>query len=76
MDSYIDFAVTGRVLLYSLVAGVGIVGAFALGARSLARAEGSRGAARPSAAEFSIAAFCFAVAAAGVIIGIWFTLDK
>lgn len=76
MNGYVDFAVTGRVLLYSLVAGVGIVGAFSLGARSLARAEGSRAAARPAALQFSVAVLCFAVAAAGVSIGIWFTLDK
>ena len=76
MSSYFDFAVTGRVLLYSLVAGVGIVGAFALGARSLARAEGSRDAARPAVMEFGLAAVCFAIAAAGVVVGIWFTLDK
>ncbi|MEP6851779.1 MAG: hypothetical protein ABJA87_03875 [bacterium] len=76
MSDYIDFAATGRVLLYSLVAGLVIVGGFAFGARNLAEAEGARAAARPVVARFALAGLCFAVAAAGVVIGIWFTLEK
>ena len=36
MSDYINFQALGRVLLYSLAAGVLVVGAFAVGARTLA----------------------------------------
>lgn len=76
MSSYVDFTAVGQTLLYSLVAVIAVVGAFSFGARTLAQAEGAKAAARPAVAQFAVAAVCFAVAAAGVIIGVWFILDK
>ncbi len=76
MSSYIDFALTGRVFLYSLIAGVGVAFVFALGARSLALADGARAAARPALVQYALAYFCFAVTLASVGIGLWFVLDK
>lgn len=76
MNSYIDLSATGQVLLYSLVAVLAVVGSFSVGALSFARAEGAREAARPATAYFTAACLCFAVAAAGVIVGVWFILDK
>lgn len=76
MNSYLDLAATGQVLLYSLVAVVAVVGTFSFGALSLARAEGARDAARPGGLYFTAAYLCFAVAAVAVVIGVWFILDK
>ena len=76
MNSYVDFALLGRVALYSLLAGVLITGSFAVGARSLAQGAGARAAARPAVLRFTVAGVCFALAAAGVVAGLWFVLDK
>lgn len=76
MNSYIDFSAVGQTLLYSLVAVVVVVGAFSVGARTLAQAEGAKAAARPNTVQFATAFSCFAIAAAGVIVGVWFILDK
>ena len=76
MSSYIDVSAAGQTLLYSLVAVLVVVGAFSVGARTLAQAEGAKAAARANTAQFAIAFACFAVAAAGVVLGVWFILDK
>jgi hypothetical protein len=76
MSDYIDFGVLGRVLLFSLVSGVAITGAFAVGARCLAYADGARSSARPTRLAVSAAVACFVLAAAAVVVGIWFVLDK
>ena len=76
MNGYVNFALLGRVFGYSLVAGVLLTGAFAVGARSLAQAEGARDSARPATLYYTLAAGCFALAAAGVCAGLWFVLDK
>ena len=76
MSSYVDFESLGRVLVYSLVAGVVITVAFASGARALAYADGARAAARPARLAFSAAIACFVTSAAAVIVGVWFVLDK
>lgn len=76
MDGYVDFEVIGRVLLFSLVIGLVVVGAFALGARSIAHADGARAAHRPATASFATAILCFSVSAVAVILGVWFVLDK
>lgn len=76
MNSYVDFSAVGQTLLYSLIAVLTVVGAFSFGARSLAQAEGAKAAARPASARFTVAFACFAVAAAGVGVGVWFILDK
>lgn len=76
MNSYIDFTAVGQVLLYSLAAVIAVVGAFSVGARTLAQAEGARAAARPATVQLATAFACFAVAAAGVLVGVWFIVDK
>ena len=76
MSSYIDLAATGQVLVYSLAAVLAVVGSFSFGALTLARAEGARDAARPARVQFTTAYVCFAIAAVGVVIGVWFILDK
>lgn len=76
MSSYVDFSAVGQTLVYSLVAVLAVGGAFSFGARTLAQAEGAKAAARPAVAQFTVAFACFAVAAAGVVVGVWFILDK
>jgi hypothetical protein len=76
MNKYVDFSAFGQTVLFSLVAVLVITGSFAVGARSLVSGEGARAAARPAVGQFALAALCFIVAAAGVIVGVWFILDK
>ena len=76
MDSYVDVSALVRVLLYSLVAGVLVTGSFAVGARVYSGAETARAAARPAVLRFTLAGLCFAVAAVGAVVGVWFVLDK
>ena len=76
MNKYIDLTAFGETVLYSLVAVLVITGAFAVGARSYVSAEGARAAVRPAAVQFAVAVVCFAIAAAGVAVGVWFILDK
>jgi hypothetical protein len=76
LSSYINIELLARVLAYSLLAGIVVTGAFALGARSLANAEGARAAARPARLPFVVAVACFTISAVAVVSGIWFVLDK
>jgi hypothetical protein len=76
VSSYVNFELLARVLLYSLLAGLVVTGAFALGARSLANADGARAAARPARIPFVIAIACFSISAVAAVSGIWFVLDK
>jgi hypothetical protein len=76
VSDYIDFSAVGQVLLYSLLAVLVVVGAFSVGALRLARAEGARESGRPATAQLAFAWLCFAVAGSGVIVGVWFILDK
>jgi hypothetical protein len=76
VDSYVDWSAVGQTLGYSLGAVLVVVGAFSVGALALARADGLRAAARPAATLTAGAFACFAVALAGVGLGIWFIIDK
>jgi len=76
VSSYVDFTAVGQVLLYSLFAVLVVVGSFSFGARTLASADGSRAAARPAAIQRAVAILCFVIAGAGVVVGVWFILDK
>ena len=76
MSKYIDFTAFGQTVLYSLIAVLVITGSFAIGARSYVSAEGARAAVRPAAVQFAVAIACFAIAATGVVVGVWFILDK
>jgi hypothetical protein len=76
VNSYIDFTAFGQTVLFSLLAVLLVTGSFAVGARSYVSGQGARAAARPAVGRFAAAVFCFAVAAAGVAVGVWFILDK
>ena len=76
MSSYINFNAFGQTVLFSFVAVLAVTGSFAVGARAYATSAGSRAAARPAAGQLALAVVCFAIATAGVVIGVWFILDK
>ena len=76
MKNYIDFTAFWQTVLFSLVAVLVITGSFAAGARSYVSGEGARAAARPALGRFALAVVCFAIAAGGVVVGVWFILDK
>jgi UDP-N-acetylmuramyl pentapeptide phosphotransferase/UDP-N-acetylglucosamine-1-phosphate transferase len=84
MSDLIDWGTTGQIFVESIAAGVVIVAAFALGARLLAagRPDGADGATASgsaqggAAARVALAVVCFAVAAAAVGFGVYFTIDK
>lgn len=77
MDTYIDLAALGKVLLASLLAGVGLVAVFGVGLVGLSehqgrmqdgRHSGGRGG---SPAWLAVAGLCFLVVLAGVALGIY-----
>lgn len=76
MNKYVDFSAFGQTVLFSLVAVLLVTGSFAVGARSYVSGQGARAAARPAVGRFAAAALSFAIAAAGVAVGVWFILDK
>jgi hypothetical protein len=76
VNSYIDFSAFGQTVLFSFFAVLVITGSFAFGARSYISGEGARASARPAVTQFAIAFVCFAIAATGVALGVWFILDK
>jgi hypothetical protein len=83
MHGYIDLAALGKVLLASLLAGVGLVTVFGVGLVGVARWEGrvvdghadglSVQGVEPkgSPAWLVVAAVCFAVVLAGIGVGVW-----
>ncbi len=77
MDKYINLAALGRVLLASLVAGVGLVSMFGLGLVGLSEhrgqmQEGSHAGGRGgSPAWLAVAGVCFLVVLLGIALGIY-----
>ena len=70
MDSYVDGAALGRVLVVSLLFGAGIPALFAVGVRALAPASGRAPDAPRPAWRVGVAVLCFAVAVAAVVLGV------
>ncbi len=79
MAALIEWDTVGAIFAESLAAGIVVVGAFALGARLVAAGgtDGEAGAVSATrVARYTLAAVCFAVAAAAVAYGVYFTIDK
>jgi hypothetical protein len=76
VNDYVDLSSLGQTVLFSVLAVLTVTGSFAVGARSYVSAEGARAAARPAFARMAVAVVCFVIAAAGVVVGVWFILDK
>lgn len=82
MDKYVDLGSLGAGLLWSVLAGAGLVAVFSFGLVGLSRHEGElvsgeharRGAS--DTAGLVIAIVCFAVVLAGVGAGVWAMVDK
>jgi hypothetical protein len=69
---YIDLALLRNVFVVSLLAGVGITVLFAVGVRSLVRAE----AGEAPGANRTLAAACVLAVLVGVAVGLWAVLAK
>lgn len=82
MDKYIDLAALGKVLLASLIAGVGLVAVFGVGLVGLSRHEGAMqdgvhsGGRGGSPAGLALAGACLLVVVAGVALGLYSIIAK
>jgi hypothetical protein len=80
MDTYVDLTALGQVLGTSILAGAGLVAAFAAGLAglSVAGAGGPHGQVAPARrlAGWGLAAAAFAVLAVGVVLGLYAMFSK
>lgn len=80
MDTYIDLAALGKVLIASLIAGVGLVSLFGVGLVGLSEhrgqmSTGSNAGRHGGALWLLLAGLCFAVVLLGAALGISTILD-
>ena len=80
MHKYIDLAALGKVLIASLIAGVGLVSIFGVGLVGLSEhrgqmSTGSNAGQHGGAVWLALAALCFAVVLVGAALGVYTILD-
>ena len=81
MDTYIDLAALGKVLLASVIAGVGLVSLFGVGLVGLSEhrgqmATGTNARQHGGALWLLLAGLCFTVVLLGAALGVYTILDR